>query len=160
MKQRGRKGPTQQAMIAVNPHASGDNRRRSVNNRTSSLNDLPPHHLSDATKAWWAATVSEYGLSGPELYTLRIACEAWDRKEQARGALEEHGLSYTDAKGMVRQRPEAAIERDSAIRFMRAMRELNFDVEPPDRNRNCTIGMSWRQMQQQPRGAPYDDVED
>jgi phage terminase small subunit len=154
MNQRGRKSAAKQAISAYD-------RTRSANNRASSSRELAPPHLSDATKAWWEAIVAEYGLSGPELYTLRIACEAWDRKEQARQALTEHGLSYEDNKGMLRQRPEAAIERDSAIRFMRAMRELNFgDVEPPDRNKNCLIGMSWRQMQQQSRGVPYDDVED
>jgi hypothetical protein len=138
---------------------SADNHRRSTNHVLSS-SDSPPPHLSETTKQWWTAILSEYRFSDHELYVLRIAAEAWDRKEQARQVLQEHGLSYTDSKNMVRARPEAAIERDSAIRFMRAMRELNFDVEPPDRNRNCTIGMSWRQMQQQPRGAPYDDVED
>src|SRR5262252_445487 len=114
MRQRGRKGPTQQAMAAVNPRVSADNHRRSKNNHALSSSDLPPSHLSEATRAWWAAILSEYRFSEHELYVLRIAAEAWDRKEQARQALEEHGLSYADAKGMIRQRPEAAIERDSA----------------------------------------------
>ena len=160
MRQRGRKGPTQQAVTAINSRASANNRTRSTNNHAVSSSDLPPSHLSETTKQWWTAILNEYRFSEHELYVLRIAAEAWDRKEQARAALEEHGLSYADAKGMIRQRPEAAIERDSAIRFMRAMRELQFDVEPPDRNKNCTIGLSWRQMQQQQLGAPYVDVED
>jgi phage terminase small subunit len=152
MKQRGRKSAAKQAMSAYD---------RIANNRAVSSSDQAPAHLSDATKQWWAAIVAEHGLAEHELRILTVAAEAFDRRGQARQALAEHGLSYTDNKGMVRARPEVAIERDSAIRFLRAMRELNLDnAEPPDRNKNCTIGMSWQQLQQQARGAPYDDVED
>jgi hypothetical protein len=51
----------------------------------------------------------------------------------ARQAIERHGMSYTDDKGMIRSRPEVAIERDSRTGFMRAVRELDLgsDVEPP-----------------------------
>ncbi len=66
-----------------------------------------------------------------QLHILQAAAEAWDRKEQARLALIEHGLTYQDAKGMIRSRPEVQIERDSRIAFMRALRELRLDVEPP-----------------------------
>jgi hypothetical protein len=50
--------------------------------------------------------------------------EALDRTEQARLALLEHGLVYTEGKGLVRSRPEFAIERDSRFAYLRAMREL------------------------------------
>lgn len=64
-------------------------------------------------------------------------------KEAARAALATHGLTFTDAKGMIRARPECAIERDSRVAYLRAMRELNLDVDPPkDLNRNSMIGIS------------------
>jgi len=62
---------------------------------------------------------------------LQAAGEAWDRYQQARTALAEHGLTFTDDKGMVRARPEAAIERDSRIAFARLIRELDLDTDGP-----------------------------
>jgi phage terminase small subunit len=59
-----------------------------------------------------------------ELRILLVACETLDRREQARETLKKHGLTFTDAKGMVRQRPEICIERDSAAAFLRAVRAL------------------------------------
>ena len=56
---------------------------------------------------------------------LTLACEAWDRAVQARVALEEHGLVFTDRFGSPRPRPELAVERDSRIAFARLVRELN-----------------------------------
>jgi hypothetical protein len=64
-----------------------------------------------------------------------------DRREQARDALKKHGLTFTDAKGMVRQRPEICIERDSAMAFLRAMRTLRLEPLPPDtRSRIASLG--------------------
>jgi phage terminase small subunit len=61
-----------------------------------------------------------------------MAGEAWDRATQAREALAEHGLTYTDRYGGPKARPEVAIERDSRIGFARLLRELGIDdVEQP-----------------------------
>ncbi|TIT81778.1 MAG: P27 family phage terminase small subunit [Mesorhizobium sp.] len=59
------------------------------------------------------------------------AAESWDRKEQARQAIRVHGLSFEDARGNVKARPEVAIERDARVAFLRAMRELDLDAEGP-----------------------------
>ncbi len=67
------------------------------------------------------------------LRALQVAAEAFDRKEQARIAVEKYGLVYTDPKGMVRARPEVSIERDSRIAFLRALRDLGLEVEPPEK---------------------------
>ncbi|UFX45426.1 P27 family phage terminase small subunit [Bradyrhizobium sp. 41S5] len=91
----------------------------------------PPGHLSEASQAWWAAVLSEYDLQQHQLQTLQAAAEAWDRKEEARKALAEHGLTFEDDKGMIRSRPEVAIERDSRTAHVRCVRELNLHVEPP-----------------------------
>lgn len=51
----------------------------------------------------------------------------------AREAISEHGMSYTDGKGMVRARPEVAICRDARTQFLRSLRELGLnDTEDPD----------------------------
>jgi phage terminase small subunit len=82
-------------------------------------------------RAWWVELVAEHQFETHQLLVLQAACQAWDRMEAARGELAKHGLSYTDAKGMIRARPEASIEQQARIAFLRAVRELNLQVEPP-----------------------------
>lgn len=89
----------------------------------------PPAHLQPSTKSWWACIVAEYEFAPHDLRALQSACEAWDRGQQAREALAVSGLTYVDGKGMIRARPEVAIERDSRTGFLRALRELR--LEPP-----------------------------
>jgi len=75
--------------------------------------------------------VRDYLLEPHHLRLLQAAVEAWDRYQQARAALAKHGLTFEDEKGMVRARPEVAIERDSRIAFARLIRELDLDVDAP-----------------------------
>lgn len=48
----------------------------------------------------------------------------------ARRALSK-GLSYKDAKGQWRARPEVAIARDARTAYLRAVKELKIDMSPP-----------------------------
>ena len=91
----------------------------------------PPDHLRPATRKWFASVVENYELEPHHLRLLQLAGEAWDRSEQAREALAEHGLTFTDRFDCPRARPEVAIERNSRIAFARLLRELDLDVEPP-----------------------------
>jgi len=118
-------------------------RSASAYDRPKPSRDLspPPEHLQPSTKAWWTAVIADYELEPHQLRTLQAAAESWDRYQQAREALALHGLTYTDAKGMIRQRPECAIERDSRISYLRALRELH--IEPPDRPRALTPRPPW-----------------
>src|SRR4051794_2172435 len=81
----------------------------------------PPDHLRPATRKWFASVVENYELEPHHLRLLQLAGEAWDRAEQAREALEEHGLTFTDRFDCPRARPEVAIERDSRIAFARLL---------------------------------------
>ncbi|MDA9424019.1 P27 family phage terminase small subunit [Bradyrhizobium sp. CCBAU 53380] len=104
----------------------------------------PPAHLAQETREWWLAiapTLEQY-----QLRTLTAAAESWDRKEQARQALAEHGLSYVDGKGMVHSRPEASIERDSRAAFLRCLHELKLDVEPPKPREKGGLGITWQDL--------------
>jgi hypothetical protein len=56
-------------------------------------------------------------------------------------------LSYTDDRGMRRALPEVQIERDSRTAFLRAVAALRFGIEPPDKNRSSSIGISWRTLE-------------
>jgi P27 family predicted phage terminase small subunit len=98
-----------------------------------------PTHLAPATAQWWRNVVNEYALEEHHERLLTLAAEAYDRAEQARDALGEHGLTFTDKAGRPHARPEVAIERDSRIAFARLTRELDLDggsapdVRPPRR---------------------------
>lgn len=89
-----------------------------------------PAHLSAPIKKWWGIIVREFELEQHHLRLLRLACEAWDRCQQAREIIDRDGISYVDRFGAPRMRPECAIERDSRIAFARLVRELNLDSAP------------------------------
>jgi P27 family predicted phage terminase small subunit len=90
-----------------------------------------PSHLKPATAAWFRNVVSEYEMQDHHIRLLELAGEAWDRCQQARQALAEHGLTFTDRFGAPHARPEVAVERDSRISFARLLRELDLDLETP-----------------------------
>jgi phage terminase small subunit len=122
----GRRGPKSAADLAT---------LRVVRQTPRVASNVPPApaHLSPATKAWWRVVLADFSLEQYQLNVLLCACEAWDRHEQARAALSKFGLTYEDSKGMIRSRPEVAIERDSRVAFLRAVRELNLQLPEPDR---------------------------
>ncbi len=92
-----------------------------------------PAHLTAATKRWWREVAGEYDLEHHHLHLLTLAGEAWDRAGQARELLESDGITVLDRFGVARAHPAVAIERDSAIRFARLIRELDLEGEPaPD----------------------------
>jgi P27 family predicted phage terminase small subunit len=93
----------------------------------------PPAYLSDQMKRWWQIVLEDYVLHEHHLRLLESGCCAWDRMTQAREAIRKHGLTFEDERGMVRARPEVAIERDARIAFARIVRELQLDpIAPPE----------------------------
>ena len=86
-----------------------------------------PDHLDPLTARWWRNVVREYHLELHHIRLLTLACESWDRCQQARAALQAHGLTFEDASGNPRPRPEIAVERDSRLAFARLVRELDLD---------------------------------
>ena len=101
-------------------------------NRAAARTDVraPPTHLSQEAKRWWVDVVARFGIESHRYQTLQAACEAWDLSQLARRALSK-GLSYKDAKGQWRARPEVAIARDARTAYLRAVRELKIDMSPP-----------------------------
>lgn len=98
-----------------------------------------PEHLQATTAAWWLTTIDEYALEEHHVKLLTLAAEAWDRTQQAREALAEFGLTFTDRFGQPRSRPEVAIERDNRLAFARLIRELALDVDEPEASRPPAI---------------------
>jgi phage terminase small subunit len=88
-----------------------------------------PTDLSPEMKRWFDEVVTEHELEPHRLRLLVLACQAWDRGEQARKDIAEHGTTYEDRFSAPRTRPEVAIERDSRLAFARILKDL--DLRPP-----------------------------
>jgi P27 family predicted phage terminase small subunit len=142
MKQRGRKSANKRAMIDANRRLSGDDLAQ-----TASDLPQPPSYLAPTTRAWWIDIVHEFEISPHQGRTLECAAQSWDRYQEARQLLAKEGLTFVDSKGMIRAHPLCAVERDNRISYLRALRELGLDkAEPPDHNKNSTVGLSWRDL--------------
>jgi P27 family predicted phage terminase small subunit len=93
-----------------------------------------PAHLGQKSKRTYAQLVKKYDLYDEPhaLDVLALALEAGDRCEQAREVLAKEGAYYVDSRGNPRSHPAVAVERDSALRKARLLRELSLDAEPAD----------------------------
>ncbi len=91
----------------------------------------PPRHLTADTRAWWASVAGTFTLDKHHLAVLTVACEALDRGNEARERVAQDGAIYLTRFGEPRAHPSVAIERDARIGFLRALRELDLDIEPP-----------------------------
>jgi phage terminase small subunit len=91
----------------------------------------PPAHLKPATRRWWSGVLEDFVLEAHHVRLLTLAAEAWDRGEEAREAIAEHGLTFQDRFGEPRTRPEVAVERHSRTSFAKFLRELALDITPP-----------------------------
>ncbi len=91
-----------------------------------------PTHLGSDGRRLWRRVMAEYVLddaAGAEL--LRLACEALDRCAQARAILAAEGLTIEGRFG-AKTHTAVAIERDSALRAARLLRELGVAMDAPD----------------------------
>jgi phage terminase small subunit len=100
---------------------------------------VAPRHLSSRSKRLYRELVRDYALDREPhaLETLKLACEALDRCEQARQVLAAEGAFVSNRFGERRVHPAVAVERDSRLAALRALRELSLDgvdaadVRPP-----------------------------
>jgi P27 family predicted phage terminase small subunit len=90
----------------------------------------PPAYLAEPTRRWWRGLAAEFAFEAQDFRLLEIAALSWDRLQQAREVIAREGITLATTKGVV-PHPATKIENDSMIRFMRALRELALDVEPP-----------------------------
>lgn len=90
-----------------------------------------PRHLRPASRRWVRWVLDSFVLETHHRLILVAAAEAWDRAQGAREIIDRDGPTYLDRFDQPRARPEITIERDSRIAFLRALRELALDVEPP-----------------------------
>jgi P27 family predicted phage terminase small subunit len=95
----------------------------------------PPRHLAAAGRRLWRRVAASYALEGHHEAVLSAACEALDRMRQAQAAIDQDGITVEGRFGP-RAHPAIAIERDSRLAVLRALRELGLDYsEAPSRQR-------------------------
>jgi len=92
----------------------------------------PPAHLSQSMRRWWRDLNATFDFEAHQYKVLRVACEAYDRAQQARAVLAKKGLTFVDRFGSPKPRPEIGIERDARISFVRCLRELALSEQPPE----------------------------
>jgi P27 family predicted phage terminase small subunit len=73
--------------------------------------------------------VKDYDLDPHHQRVLQVACESWDRMQQAQEVLREEGIITRGSRGQLQPHPATIVEKDSRIAFLRALRELNLDAE-------------------------------
>ena len=91
----------------------------------------PPSHLRKETQAWWTSVHSEYELQDHHVRLLTLACEAYDRANEARETIASQGFYFTDRFGSPRKHPAVSVAEAATIAFARLCRELDLDVDPP-----------------------------
>lgn len=89
-----------------------------------------PEHLSPASKAWWSRVVEDYPLEGHHLRLLQLACEAFDRGQQARAAAQRSPV-MKDRFGQFKANPAVAIEAASRRDFAALLRDLHLEDDDP-----------------------------
>jgi P27 family predicted phage terminase small subunit len=97
-----------------------------------------PARLSRESRALWRSIVADFALETHHLSILERACEALDRMREAQAAIAKDGAYVTDRYGSPKAHPALAVERDSRIAHLRAIRELGLDLEAPATSRSPT----------------------
>ena len=98
---------------------------------TSQRPPKAPAHLRNPTRKWFEQVLADYELEQHHVRLLPLAAESWDRSEQAREALAEHGLVSRIASVARARALKWRSSATSRIAFARLIRELDLDVEPP-----------------------------
>jgi phage terminase small subunit len=97
----------------------------------------PAADLSPDAVVLWHQIHKKWALDEARCAVLVQALYSFDRAEQARKALNEHGLVSVDRYGRVHPRPEVRTEETSRGAFLQAMRHLGLDVVPPARGKGA-----------------------
>ena len=92
----------------------------------------PPAHLAKRGKKLWKSVVENYDLEQHHRDLLQSACEQLDRADSARREIEEHGVILLDRFQQRKQNPAVEVERQAHATFLRCLREMGLDVDPPE----------------------------
>ena len=81
-------------------------------------------------KRLWREIHAEFTLEADQLEILRTACDALARLYQARNILDREGLTFKTPSGQIRSHPANAIEKQSRVGFLQAIKQLGIDWDP------------------------------
>lgn len=89
----------------------------------------PPAHLTGPARQLWRHIapwlISEYpGSKGLRLELLTRVCELMQTAEAAAATIRTSGTTYMSTSGMIRARPEVAIQREAIAEVRNCLREL------------------------------------
>jgi P27 family predicted phage terminase small subunit len=90
-----------------------------------------PAFLRAATRRWFDHVASSWMLEQHHLRLLVLACQAWDRCQQARACIAKEGLTTPTREGGHKLHPAVRVEQESMVTFSRLVRELDLDLDPP-----------------------------
>jgi phage terminase small subunit len=97
-----------------------------------SASSTAPKHLKPATRAWFDEICRGFELESQHLKILQLAAESWDCYESARDDISANGATFKNKFGDVKPHPSVSLMQNSRLAFLRALRELNLDVQTPD----------------------------
>ncbi len=83
-----------------------------------------------ASRTLWRSVLREFELESHHLAILLAACEAKDRMDEARAAIERDG-AYVEGRFGPKAHPAISVERDSRLAMVRCLRELGLDLAAP-----------------------------
>ena len=86
-----------------------------------------PKSLRTKGKAFWKTVVDQFQLEDYQLVTLRLAAECLDRIEDARLAIQKHGLVIEGRLG-VKANPACEVEKNNKTIYARLVREIGLDA--------------------------------
>ena len=90
-----------------------------------------PGHLSKEAQAIFDGIAQDYSICDTAgLRILRVSCEAYDRAQAARSAIDADGMTVKDKFNQIKPHPLLATERDSRAAFLSGLKALNLDIEP------------------------------
>jgi phage terminase small subunit len=91
----------------------------------------PPKGLSPAARRWWTRLRAGYGIDDDGgLAVLTEGAWAVHRAEEAKAIVDAEGLVTHDRWGQSKPHPAVATERDARGAVLRALKQLNLDLEP------------------------------
>lgn len=88
-------------------------------------------HLSKEMQKWYKDIVINFDLESYDIKRLLVACESWDRLQEVKEILKKDGVSIRDRFGQVKAHPLLSTERDLNSTFLKAIKDMGLDIEPP-----------------------------
>ena len=83
----------------------------------------PPDQLSKEARRLWRQLVNDYDLKDERsLHLLALACEQFDRAQEAARSIAEHGAIVLDRYGNPKQNPAVGIEVRAQKQHMSALK--------------------------------------